>query len=166
MAAGTHEDEPDSVAAVVTWAPARGWASRREAQTQVYGSPARAQLPARPSALGDPGSLQQGRGTPAFTKRDFLQGSRVPLGRGGDTWAWVPSLHILSQTTHPRVSWQKLPFLMAVPGALPCDFGQRASALSLYQLAEGTFSQKQTLTPKTIYHTENSGNEVTSPEVQ
>lgn len=163
---GPRPDEPDSAAAVVTWAPARGWISGDKARTQVYGPPARAQLPARPSALGAPGSLQQGRGTPAFIRRDFLQGGRVPLGRCGDTWAWVPSLRFLSQTTNPGVSWWKSPFLKAVLGALRCYFGQRVSALSLYQLAEGTFSQKQTLTPKTIYHTENSGSVVTSPEVQ
>ena len=153
MAAGTHEDKPDSAAAVATrapargWisgdsaaavatrAPARGWISGNKARTQVYGPPARAQLRARPSALKAPGSLQ-----PAA--RDFLQGGRVPLGRCGDTWAWVPSLRFLSQTTNPGVSWWKSPFLTAVLGALCCDFGPRVLALSLYQLAEGTFSQK------------------------
>lgn len=69
MAAGTHEDEPDSVAAVVTRAPARGWASRREAQTQVYGSPARAQLLPGPLPSGPQGACSKG-------------GEPLPLPRG------------------------------------------------------------------------------------
>lgn len=141
MAAGTHDDEPDSVVAVVTWAPTRGWIGRNTAQTQVYGPPARGQLPARPSALRAPGRLRQERGTLLY-QEGIPQRGRVPPGRCGDTWAWVPSLRVLSQMTNPRVSGWKLPSLMAVLGALHCDFGQRVSVLSLYQLAEGTFSRQ------------------------
>lgn len=138
MAAGTHKDEPDSVTAVVTWAPTRGWIAGNTAQTQVYGPPARGQLPARPSALRAPGRLRQERGTLLY-QEGIPQGGRVPPGRCGDTWAWVPGLRVLSQTTNPRVQLVEVTFPDGVLGALHCDFGQPVSALSLHQLAEGTF---------------------------
>lgn len=105
-------------------------------------------------------------GNPCLYQEGFPPGKQgAPGTRRGHVGLGPQPSHPFTDDT-PQSQLAEVPFLTAVPGALPCDSGQRASALSLYQLAEGTFSQKQTLTPKTIYHTENSGSEVTSPEVQ
>lgn len=118
-------------------APARGWASRREAYAGVRLSRT-CPAPARPSALGPQGACRAREGTPAFTKRDFLQGSRVPLGRAGHG-AWVPSLRILSQTTHPQSQLAEVPFLTAVPSAVSCDSGQIASHYPCISWQRGRF---------------------------
>lgn len=140
VAAGTHEDEPDSVTAVATWAPARGWIGRNTAQTQGTALPPMASSLPGPLPSGPQGDCSK-RGNPALPGGSPSR-RQGPPGRRGDTWAWAPSLRVLPQRANPGVSGWKLPSLTAVLGALHCDFGQRVSALTLNQLAEGTFSQQ------------------------
>lgn len=134
MAAGTRRT---SQTASRLWSPGprpESWASRRKHRPRCTALP---HVPSSCQALCPQGPREPAarEGNPCLCKR-VSSGKQGALGRGGDRGPWVPSLRILSQTTHPRVSWRKY-LSDGSPGSCPVTPARVAPALSLYQLAEG-----------------------------
>lgn len=110
MAAGTHEDEPDSGRGCGHLGPGPRLGQQKGARPRCTAPPARASSSCQAPAPRAPGSLQQVGGEPLPLPRGISsrEGEGAPGTRRGHHGLVPQSSQILSQTTHPRVSWRYL----------------------------------------------------------